>query len=201
MTKPAILLVVAAIATAGLAACSSEPPPVTGTAPVAAPASVTPPVSTAATAAPAYITKKVGERAGISNTDGSTAVEFWVTKISVDPKCSPYASRQAGKHTVLLDVTVKTYIDRDAASGISAFSVLPGLINPFAFSTTGADGVTNQAETDMCADPKQLPSAYAPNRTYTGQVAISTAAKSGTLQLTDGSGLFGPGAHGWEWSY
>jgi len=41
----------------------------------------------------------------------------------------------------------------------------------------------------------------APNRTYTGQVAISTAAKSGTLQLTDASGLFGPGAHGWEWSY
>jgi hypothetical protein len=68
-------------------------------------------------------------------------------------------------------------------------------------STTGADGVTNQAQADMCTEPKPLPSAYAPDRTYTGQVAISTAAKSGTLQLTDGSGLFGPGAHGWEWSY
>ncbi|NBH04146.1 hypothetical protein [Amycolatopsis sp. SID8362] len=192
----------AAITAAGLTACGNEAPTPTATAPVAAPASVSSsPPAAPSSAAPAYITKKVGERAGITNTDGSPAVDFWVTKIWVDPKCTPYASRAADKHTLLLDVTVKTYTDRDAESGISAFSVLPGLINPFAFSTTGADGVTNQAEADTCADPKQLPSAYAPNRTYTGQISLSTSAKSGTLQLTDGSGLFGPGAHGWEWSY
>lgn len=66
------------------------------------------------------------ETAGISDTDGSMAVEFWATKIAV---------------------------------GIRT------------------------------------------NRTCTGQVAISTTAKNGTLQLTDASGLFGPGAHGWEWSH
>jgi len=48
---------------------------------------------------------------------------------------------------------------------------------------------------------EQLPPAYAPDRTYTGQIALSTSAKNGTLQLTDSSGLFGPGAHGWEWPY
>ncbi|MCR6484159.1 hypothetical protein M8542_15160 [Amycolatopsis sp. OK19-0408] len=202
MIKRTIYLMAAATTAFGLAACGNEAPPTTAAASVQAPASVSPTASTApSSTAPAYITKKVGERAGITNTDGSPAVDFWVTKIAVDPKCGSYMSREAGKHTLLLDVTVKTYTEHDANSDINAFTVLPGLINPFAFSTTGADGVTNQAETDMCVEPKSLPSAYAANRTYTGQVALSTTAKSGTVQLTDGSGLFGPGAHGWEWSY
>jgi hypothetical protein len=202
MIKRTIFPVAATIAAVTLTACGNAAAPPTAASPVAAPASVSPPASTApSSTAPAYITKKVGERAGITNTDGSPAVDLWITKITVDPKCGPYSAREAGKHTLLLDVTVKTYTDHDATNSINAFTILPSLINPFALSTTGADGVTNQAETDMCVEPKILPSAYAPNRTYTGQITISTAAKSGTVQLTDGSGMFGPGAHGWEWSY
>ncbi|MFJ1760254.1 hypothetical protein ACIOD2_08050 [Amycolatopsis sp. NPDC088138] len=202
MIKHTILGAAAAVAAISLTACGNQAPvPAATSAAAAAPASVAQSSPAPTSAAPAYIAKKVGEKAGITNTDGSDAVDFWITKIALDPKCSPYSSREAGKHTLLLDVTVKTYTDHDVDKGVSAFSVLPGLINPYAFSTTGSDGVTNQAETDMCIMPKDLPSAYAPNRTYTGQIAIGTTAKSGTVQLTDGSGMFGPGAHGWEWSY
>ncbi|MEU8636805.1 hypothetical protein AB0C38_31930 [Amycolatopsis sp. NPDC048633] len=203
MIKRTIFFAAAGIATLALTACGNQAPaPAAASAGAAAPASVPPSTSAApSSTAPAYIAKKVGEKAGVTNSDGSQAVDFWVTKIAVDPKCEQYMSRDTGKHTILLDVTVKTYIDKDSSTGISAFSILPGLINPYAFSTTGSDGVTNQAETDMCVMPKQLPSSYAPNRTYTGQIAIATTSKSGTLQMTDNSGMFGPGAHGWEWSY
>jgi hypothetical protein len=204
MIKRIALLAMAAGATLALTACGHEAPKTTpGATAVAAPASV-PPTAAPTPSAPVsgYITKKVGERAGITNTDGSAAVDFWITRITVDPKCDAYMSRSAGNHTILLDVTVQTHTDKDADQGSSAFGILPGLINPYALSTTGNDGVTNQAETDMCLlSTKQLPSAYGPNRTYTGQIAIATTDKTGALQLTDGSGLLGQGAHGWEWKY
>lgn len=210
MHKTAILFAAMAFAVVGLTACGNESPttsaPTSAASGPAAPASVSPTSSpstaaSAASTATGYIPKKVGERAGITNPDGTPAVEFWVTKIAVDPKCGQYMSRQPGKHTLLLDVTIKTQTDRADGNGLSTFSILPSLINPYAFSTTGSDGVTNQAETDTCVVPKALPSAYAPNRTYTGQIAIATTATTGTLQLTDGTGAMGPGAHGWEWSY
>ncbi|MEU4675035.1 hypothetical protein AB0F91_45620 [Amycolatopsis sp. NPDC023774] len=151
----------------------------------------------------AYLAKKVGDHAGITNSDGGTAVDFWITKITVDPKCDPYMPRDAGKHTVLLDVTVKTSVDKDAGQpGGGVFGSLSGLINPYAFSTTGSSGVTDQAEMDMCrSNLKELPQTYAPNRTYTGQIAYATPDKSGKLQLTDPSGGFSNGTFGWEWSY
>ncbi|MFC9252432.1 hypothetical protein [Amycolatopsis thailandensis] len=108
---------------------------------------------------------------------------------------STTAPSAAPRHEVVISITGAD------GNGLSTFSILPSLINPYAFSTTGSDGVTNQAETDTCVSPKALPSAYAPNRTYTGQIAIATTATIGTLQLTDGTGALGPGAHGWEWSY
>ncbi|MFI5615638.1 hypothetical protein [Amycolatopsis sp. NPDC051903] len=207
MSKRFLLLTATAVTAFGLTACGTNAAPTTPSFPNApAPASVTTAASPAAAApasqSPSYLTKKVGDRAGITNTDTTTAVDFWITKITVDPKCDPYSKREPGKHTVLLDVTVKTAVDKDVAMGGGAFDLLPGLINPYAFSTTGSSGVTDQAETDLClTSTKELPSTYAPNHTYTGQIAFATPDASGKLQLTTPSGFFHDGVLGWEWSY
>ncbi|QRP42796.1 hypothetical protein [Amycolatopsis sp. FDAARGOS 1241] len=207
MSKRFLLLTATAVTAFGLTACGTNAAPTTPSFPNApAPASVNAASRAAAaptSASPSYLAKKVGDRAGITNSDGSIAVDFWITKVRVDPKCDPYSQREAGKHTVVMDVTVKTYTDKDASQpGGSAFDALPGLINPYAFSSTGSSGVTNQAETDMCLLPqKELPSTYAPNRTYTGQISFATPDASGKLQLTVPSGFFQNGGLGWEWSY
>ncbi|MEU4674848.1 hypothetical protein AB0F91_44650 [Amycolatopsis sp. NPDC023774] len=207
MSKRFLLLTATAVTALGLTACGTNATPTAPSFPNApAPASVTaasPAAAAPTSAEPSYLAKKVGDRAGITNTDGSDAVDFWITKITVDPKCDPYMSREAGKHTVVLDVTVKTSVDKDAGQpGGGAFDSLPGLINPYAFSTTGSSGVTDQAETDMCrSNLKELPQTYAPNRTYTGQIGFATPDKSGKLQLTGPSGGFSNGTLGWEWSY
>lgn len=196
---PAALLA----ATAGLAVACTGPAPAP-TVNVPAPASVqSSPTSSAAPAMPVpplndqgHMVKKVGERAGIANADGSTAVEFWITKITVDPKCDDYSPRDSGKHTLLVDVTVKTRTSDDP----STFPLLSGLLNTFAMSTRGTDGVTNQADFSMCSNPKALPSNYAANSTYTGQIEAETDDAHGTMILIDPSGPFTNG-NGWEWPY
>ncbi|MBB4685614.1 hypothetical protein [Amycolatopsis jiangsuensis] len=80
MIERIALPIAAAVVALGLTACGNEPATTaTKAADAAAPASVAPSsVASSSSSAPAsgYITKKVGERAGISNNDGSTAVDF-----------------------------------------------------------------------------------------------------------------------------
>ncbi|WP_275295843.1 hypothetical protein [Amycolatopsis sp. La24] len=142
-----------------------------------------------------YLPKKVGERAGLFNPDGSNAVDFWVTKVSVDPKCGEYGSRSAGKHTIVVDMTVQTYkMDPQVSSSLG------GVLNPTVFQTRGKDGVTNEASISMCVDsPKRLPDQYAPNSKYTGQLEFESPDASGALLLTPMQGM--QGSSGWEWQF
>ncbi|MET7997893.1 hypothetical protein ABZU76_44120 [Amycolatopsis sp. NPDC005232] len=204
MSKRLLLLTATAFAAFGLTACGNNAPPAAPhhdqaeIVPITPPAAAAPPSGT-----PTYLAKRVGERAGITNRDGSEAVDFWITKISVDPKCDPYSQHEAGgRHTVVLDVTVKTYTDKIAGQRLSPFKVLPGTINPFSLSTAGSTGVTRRIETDRCVTtPKKLPSTYAPGHAYTGQIAFATPYKSGKVQVTQSSGYFQNSTLGWEWSY
>ena len=139
-----VLLTVMAVAAFGLTACGTNATPATHAPPATTPHAhpeivpITPPEAAPAPGAAAtYLAKKVGERVGITNRDGSKAVDLWITKISMDPKCDPSSHRAVGMATVVLDVTVKTYTDKVAGQRISPFTVLPGRINPFSLSTTG----------------------------------------------------------------
>ncbi|QRP49057.1 hypothetical protein [Amycolatopsis sp. FDAARGOS 1241] len=204
MSNRFFLLAATAVAAFGLTACGTHASPAASghlhaeIVPITPPADAAPPTGT-----PTYLATKVGERAGINNRDGSKAADFWVTKISVDPECDPDGHRMAGgRHTVVLDVTVKTYIDKVAGQRLSPFKVLPGRINPFSFWTTDRTGVPRRIETDMCVTTvKELPFQFVPGRTYTGQIAFATPYKSGKLQVTQSTGFFQNSTLGWEWSY
>ncbi|MFI5611819.1 hypothetical protein [Amycolatopsis sp. NPDC051903] len=203
MSNRFFLTAATAVAAFGLTACGTHASPAASGHVHTEIVPITPPEAAPAPGAAAtYLAKKIGERAGISNRDGSKAVDFWITKISVDPKCDPNSRRAAGgRHTVVLDVTVKTYIDKVAGRGLSPFRVLPGTINPFSLSTTGTAG-TRLIETDRCVTTlKKLPSTYVPGHAYTGQIAFATPYKSGKVQVTQSSGYFQNGTLGWEWSY
>lgn len=191
MKRLALLIAAGALT---LSACTAPPATPAGPATATAPATV--PGSPAAKTDQGFIAKKVGEQAGLTNPDGSAAVDFWITKITVDPKCGPYMKRDSGKHTLLLDITVQTHTAADE----STFPGLPGLINPFTFQTKGEDGVSNQAEAGLCTTtPKALPSSYAANSKYTGQIEIQTANPHGSLLLAAQSMV--TGTNGWEWAY
>lgn len=174
----------------------TQPSPTTNAA-AAAPASVAATTSTVPTVVPnntGYLTKKVGERAGLG-AGTEPAVEFWITKITIDSKCNPYSQRKPGTHSLILDVTVKTHQD----DGYGSIDAMPGLLNEFAFSTEGPAGVKNQAEWDSChPEVKRLPNVYALNSTYTGQIALATADSFGKLQL-NGAGI--DNVKGWEWPF
>ncbi len=140
-----------------------------------------------------YLPKQIGERAGLFNPDGSNAVDFWVTKVTVDPKCDEYGSRSPGKHTIVVDMTVQTYkMDQQVSSSLS------GVLNPTVFQTRGKDGVTNEASMSMCLNSgKRLPDQYAPNSKYTGQMEFESPDAAGALLLTPSQGM--EGSSGWEW--
>ena len=175
---------------------STQPGP-TANAAAAAPVSVAATTSAVPTVVPnntGYLSKKVGERAGLG-AGSEAAVEFWITKITVDSKCNPYSQRKPGTHSLILDMTVKTHQD----DGYGSINAMPGLLNEFAFSSEGPAGVKNQAEWDSChPEVKRLPNVYALNSTYTGQIALATADSSGKLQL-NGAGV--GNVKGWEWQF
>ncbi|MEU4674849.1 hypothetical protein AB0F91_44655 [Amycolatopsis sp. NPDC023774] len=209
MSRRFVLLTATAVAAFGLTACGAHATPAAHAPPAITPHAhpeivpITPPEFAPATGAAAtYLAKKVGERVGITNRDGSSAVvDFWITKISVDPTCDPSSHRAVSRHTVVLDVTVTTYTDKVAGQRLGPFIVLPGVINPFSLSTTGTIG-TRVIETDRCVTPlKKLPSTYVPGHAYTGQIAFATPYDTGKVQVTQSSGYFPNGNVGWEWSY
>lgn len=190
--KKIVLLCAAALA---LAACSGPAPadpaaPLTGTAPASVPTAPAPKTDQG------FIPKKIGEQAAFTNPDGGSAADFWITKITVDPKCGPYMKRNPGKHTLLIDVTIQTHTS-DADPG---FVTVAGAINPFSLQTKGEDGVTNQAEFGTCvASPKALPTSFAANSKYTGQMEVETSNPHGALLMAASGGLTNTG--GWEWKY
>ncbi|MGW4488840.1 hypothetical protein ACWEOE_34005 [Amycolatopsis sp. NPDC004368] len=203
MSKRFLLLTATAVAALGLTACGTNVPPANAgpgrVHPEIAP--ITPPAAAPATGAPTHLETKLGQPARINTRDGSEAADFWITKISVDPKCDPDGRREVGgRHTIVLDITVKTHTDKVAGQRLSPFRTLPGGINPFSLSTTGRTGDVRRIDTDGCVTAlKELPSLYVPGHTYTGQLAFATPDKSGKLLVTESSGYFQAG--GWEWSY
>ncbi len=206
---PQILLAIGAVVaivgvTVAVTRATTSPPVVAGPTvnAAAAPVIVAPSASTSVAASPTvapnstgYLSKKVGERAGLGS-GAEIPVEFWITKINVDTKCAQYGQRKPGSHSVVLDVTVKTHEE----DGYGSIASLPGLLNEFAFSTEGATtGVKNQGEWDPChPEVKRLPNVYALNSTYTGQIAFATPDASGKLQL-NGEGM--DNVKGWEWQF
>lgn len=187
MRKP---LAIVAAALLALTACTGPAP--SGSTGASAPATV--PEKSAAKTDQGFLLKKIGEEARITNPDGSTAAQFWITKIQIDPKCDEYMQRTPGKHTLLLDITVQTHTAADEFT----WDRIGGLINPFSFQTKGDDGVTNQGELSMCVNRKKLPDTFAANSKYTGQIEIETANPKGSLLLAAHS--LG-GTNGWEWKY
>ncbi|HET6291040.1 MAG TPA: hypothetical protein VFG15_30385 [Amycolatopsis sp.] len=138
---------------------------------------------------------KIGEQASWGPNGGRDPfVRFALTKIAVDPKCSQYMKRDAGKHTLLVDVTVETLAFPDDSASLD----IAATINPLKFQTRDAGGTTHSGSIGMCVgSPKHLPMNYAPNSRYTGQIEIEVEDKSGALLLARG---FSNGS-GWEWAY
>ncbi|MEU3626318.1 hypothetical protein BS329_16350 [Amycolatopsis coloradensis] len=138
---------------------------------------------------------KVGEEASWGPNGGRDPfVKFTLTKIAVDPKCSPYMKRDAGKHTLLVDVAVQTLDFPDDSAGFEIAATL----NPFKFQTRDAAGTTHSGSISICVgSSKHMPVTYSPNSKYTGQIEIEVEDKTGALLLARG---FSNGS-GWEWAY
>ncbi|GAA4549857.1 hypothetical protein [Amycolatopsis samaneae] len=191
-----IFVVVAAAVAVGRNAVPTTP------AQNAAPPSMAPPPNSASPSPPSgasksgFLPKKIGERAGLATPDDSEhMITFYITKITVDPKCTSSLSRPSGKHTILLDVSVQT----ENFSSPSDRSNVSAVLNPFAFQTRGSDGTTHTAKAGTCVpDLKAMPTEYAPNSKYVGQIELETEDKSGALLLAPG-GL--SNSSGWEWQY
>ncbi|MEV7548693.1 hypothetical protein AB0N89_03610 [Amycolatopsis sp. NPDC089917] len=195
-------LVAAVAAVTLLSACGTR------STPAAPDAASLPAVQGSAAAAPAdgapagsnaqgRIPKKLGEAAGFTGRDGKTqSVTFSIDKIAVNPKCDPYMKADAGKHTLVLDVRVAT----NQLSPEDAIQ-LGATINPFSFQTVTPDGVTTPVEFGMCkgSSLKSLPTTWASNSKYSGQMELQVTAKSGVLALIPGG--FGNAGGGWEWTY
>lgn len=140
--------------------------------------------------------KKLGEAASMTADDGKTqVVTFSIDKITVDPKCDQYMTRQAGTHTLVLDIRVATQ-ELDPAEAAQ----LAGTINPFSFQAV-TDGVTNPVGIGSCkaTSLKQLPYVWASHSKYVGQIELEVPTAKGTLALVPG-GLNRVGG-GWEWQY
>jgi hypothetical protein len=164
--------------------------------PTATSAVPAPPVSTNARQ---NIEKKIGESAGLGGTDpSSSALNFAITKITIDARCSePYAEKAQNGHFILVDMSVSTSPTMDRTYGSY-------IINPNNFSIVGPDGVTEAGEslTSMAAytclsQSKQLPTTLAPGQRYLGTIVLDSRYTSGVLVLAPQGGF--DNGNGWEW--
>jgi hypothetical protein len=183
-----------------LSACagttSGHANPVTPVLPAVASASATP-----STSAPVptdnrgFIPKELGQTGGLGASDGSDAemMSFSIDKITIDPKCDEYGSRDAGMHTVVVDVRVSTVKLADGDAGL-----LSGLLNPYSFQTYDAEGVSHPSQMDMCLMGSKSPSpnAYASNSKYRFQIVFGTDTVPVEIVLASSNSS---GNAGWVW--
>lgn len=130
-----------------------------------------------------------------------TDVEFAITKITVDGKCTqPYSQKSQNGHMIFVDMSISTSptMDRNLASAV---------LNPYNFSIIGPDGVTesgaslDSSSTYSClASSKQIPSTLSPGQKYVGAFVLDSRSTSGSLVLSPQGG-FGDGSNGWEWRF
>jgi hypothetical protein len=196
-----IRVVVAALALPVVLAACSAPAPSTPQLNVP-PAPEVPASAPAAPATPAGIlsergnvVKQLGEVAGFGPTQDDIVVTFAIDKITVDAKCTAqYSQKPEHAHFVTLDVRAETKPTMPNDRGYS--------INPFEFSTIGADGITEQSLTTgaafTCLDTsEQFPANLSPGSKYRGSIVLDTKNPSGVLVYRPGFMLGG----GWEWNY
>ena len=183
-----------------LAACSA---PATSTPQLnVPPASEGAPATPAAPATPVgdvsergNVKKQPGEVAGFGPTQDNIVVTFAIDKITVDAKCtSSYPQKPENGHFVKLDVRAETKPTMPTDRGYS--------INPFEFTTVGADGITEQSLTTgaafTCLDQsEQFPATLNPGSKYRGALILDTKNPSGVLVYRPNFMLGG----GWEWEY
>lgn len=196
-------IVAAALSLTTLAACgapaSSSAP--TLNVPKAAEAVAAAPSSAAAKPANlsprGNVTKQLGDVAAFGPTQDQLVVKFAIDKITVDPKCtSQFASKPQNGHFIRLDVRAET----DPAMPNNGLYT----INPFEFSTVGADGITESTlmtgAAITCVDTSELlPSgSFSPGSKYRGALILDTKNPSGLLVFRPG---FMGTTGGWEWTY
>lgn len=140
--------------------------------------------------------KQLGEIAGYGPTDQDIVVTFAIDQITVDAKCtSQFAQKPENGRFIKVDLRAETKPTMPTDRGYS--------INPFDFTTIGADGITEQSLTTgpafTCIDPSaQFPAAISPGSKYRGSIILDTKNTSGVLVYRPGFDL---GGSGWEWKY
>lgn len=138
------------------------------------------------------IPKELGELAGFGSADTPDQNTFTIEEILVDPPCTTGGGRQDGEHTILLDVTVRTGVDKKRAE------MLGRILTPGFFAAIGPAGTEHDAWPGECTDPTDaLRDDFAPNSEYSGTVELRIPVRSGTLIL---NGVM-TNAAGWEWRF
>ncbi|HVV10279.1 hypothetical protein [Amycolatopsis sp.] len=177
----------------------SEPTLALTVSPVAPPAN--PPAPSTKKGAPRIVETKVGEKARFTSPDTTAGpdVEFAVTKITVDGRCTEQFSEKAGNgHYVFVEISAET-----APTMSSVFAT--GLMNPLDFAVVGPDGITTTGHalaTDRTfgclSHTRQFPVvALAPGRKYTGTIVLDSPVIHGHVVLVPTGGIIE--ADGWAW--
>lgn len=136
------------------------------------------------------VPKQLGEVAGLGESLDNLLVSFSVNSVEVDPKCHEYGYAPDAGRTLLLNVSVSTTADVEAAEELSYVLFASN------FSEVGSDGVTRPSQYGGCTEAgASMPSMFGPNQQYAGWIEIVVPEASGILILSDGYG------GGWEWAY
>lgn len=197
-------LAVVALLAPLLAACSASSPtpsPLTANPPApAAPAASATPTPIASPAEPAKsargnLIKEVGQKAGVVDPAGNTLIDFTVTAIEPDFKCtSKYADPAKHGHflAISLDITTSSDWNSDEAwmdFQSSAWSVI---------SPEGKTENDSSGQGYMCVDNSEaVPHQIGPGEHVEGKVILDTAYTSGAIVLK----IPGQSTGGWEWSF
>ncbi|GLY68786.1 hypothetical protein [Amycolatopsis taiwanensis] len=147
------------------------------------------------------VEKQIGETTGWGVDAKHQDVQFSVTKITVDGKCTePYAEKPQNGHLIFVDMSISTSptMDRTYASAV---------LNPYNFSIIGPDGVTESGQSltststyGCLASSKQIPGTLSPGQKYVGTFVLDSRSTSGALVLAPQNG-FDNGGNGWEWKF
>lgn len=149
---------------------------------------------------PRMVDTKVGEKTSFTSPDstGGPDVEFTVTKITVNGRCTaPYAQKAENGHFLFLEMSIRT---APTMTGLYASN----LFNPLYFSVVSPDGTVEDGDSIASSptygclpDSKRLPLGLEPGRTYQATIVLDAHNIHGKVRLAPAGGLLD--TDGWQW--